>query len=38
MQWSRRIICSQSSRMIKTIEAEPSQVVDLEWGPAVEVD
>jgi hypothetical protein len=38
MQWSRRIICSHSSRLTKAIEAEPSQVVDLEWGPAVEVD
>ena len=38
MQWSRRIICSHSSRVTKAIEAEPSQVVDLEWGTAVEVD
>ena len=38
MQWSRRIICSHSSSQTKVIEAEPSQVVDLEWGPVVEVD
>ena len=38
MQWSRRIICSHSSRLTKAIEAAPSQVVDLEWGPAVDVD
>jgi hypothetical protein len=38
MQWSRRIICPHSSRQEKAIEAAPSDGVDLEWGPVVEVD